>query len=137
VDFVDDINLVAAAGGAEPDVLPKRPGILNTAIARAVDFEHVEGTAFGDFFGFRIVFRKIDARAVGGVEAFGENAGEGSLAGAARADEQVGVCDTVLFDSVGEGLADVFLADDIFKPLRAVFAGYDLIRHKKRLRCKR
>ena len=35
----------------------------------------------------------------------------------------------LLFDGVGERLRDVLLPNDLGEPLRAVFAGYDLIRH--------
>ena len=79
----------------------------------------------------RIVFGKIDLRTARAVQAFGENSREGRLARAARADEQISVGDPVLLDGVGQGLGDMFLADDIRKPLRAIFSGYDLVGHSE------
>ncbi len=64
------------------------------------------------------------------VQAFGEDAGDGGFAGAARAAKQIGVRDALLLDGVGERLGDVFLADDVGETLRAVLSGYDLICHK-------
>ena len=60
-----------------------------------------------------ILFVKINFRAAGAIQAFGEDAGDGGLAGAARAAKQVGVRDALLLDGVGERLRDVFLPDDI------------------------
>ena len=74
-----------------------------------------------------IVVGEIDLRAVGAIEALGEDAGDGGFARAARADEQVGMGDAVLGDGVAQRLRDVLLADDILEPLRAVFARYDLV----------
>ena len=85
--------------------------------------------AFGDFLAARVVVVEVHLRPAGAVEAFGEDAGDGGLAGAARAAEQVGVRDAVLLDGVGERLRDVLLADDVGEPLRAILPGYDLIRH--------
>ena len=79
-----------------------------------------------------IVIGEIDLRAAGAVEAFGENAGDGGLAGAARPAEKIGVGDAVLLDGVGQRLRDVLLADDIGEALRPIFSSYDLIRHAMR-----
>ena len=70
---------------------------------------------------------EIDLRAVGAIEALGEDAGDGRLARAARPDKEVGVGDALLRDGVGQRLGDVLLADDIGESLRAVFARYDLV----------
>src|SRR4029077_307489 len=65
----------------------------------------------------------------GAVEAFGEDAGDGGLARAARAAKEIGVRDAFLLDGVAQRLRDVFLADDVSESLRAILAGYDLIGH--------
>ena len=44
------------------------------------------------------------------------------LAGAARADEEVGVVDAVALDRVGKGAHHVLLADDLIEGLGAVAA---------------
>src|SRR5256885_1155682 len=52
-------------------------------------------------------------RALLAVQAGGEDLGHRGLAGAARADEQVGVVDLALLDRVGERADDVLLTDDV------------------------
>ena len=83
--------------------------------------------ALGDFIGARIIVGEIDLGAVGAIEAFGENPGDGGFAGAARADEEVGVGNAVLGDRIGQRLGDMLLADNVGETLRAVFARYDLV----------
>ena len=103
--------------------------LLDAVVARAVDFQHVQRAAFGDFLAARVVVVEIDFGAAGAVQAFGEDARDGGFAGAARAAEEIGVRDAFLLDGVGERLGDVLLADDVAKALRPIFSGYDLIRH--------
>ena len=115
--------------GAYLHGLAQLADLVDAAVAGAVDFEHVERAAFGDFLAARIVVVEIHLRAAGAVQAFGKNAGDGGLAGAARAAEKIGVGDAVLLDGVGERLRDMLLADDIGETLRAILSGYDLIGH--------
>ena len=107
--------------------------LLDAVVAGAVNFQHVQRAALGDFLHARVVVVEIHLGAAGAIEAFGEDAGDGGLAGAARAAKQVGVGDALLLDGVGERLGDVFLADDVGEPLRAVLSGDDLIGHGKNL----
>ncbi len=132
VDFVNDVDLELRAGGRVFAGLAQLADLLDAVVAGAVNFQHVERAALGDFLAARVVVVEVHLRAAGAVEAFGEDAGDGGLAGAARAAEQVGVRDALLLDGMGERLRDVLLPDDIREALRAVFAGNDLISH---LRC--
>ena len=129
VDFVDDINLEAGRGWGVLDRLAQLAHFVNSPVAGAVDFHYVHRAALGDLPGMRIIVGKIDRRAIGAIEALGENAGDGRLARPAGADKQVGVRDALLGDGVGERLRDVLLSDDIGETLRPVFARYDLVRH--------
>ena len=61
-------------------------------------------------------------RAADAVERAGEDLRHRGLAGAARADEQVGVVDPVALDRVAQRAHDVLLADDLVEGLRAVAA---------------
>ena len=63
-----------------------------------------------------------DGRAVDAVQAGGEDLRHARLAGAARADEQVGVVDLPLLDGVAERAHDVLLTDDVGERARAVAA---------------
>ncbi len=96
VNFVNNINLEARGGRDVLDRLAQFADLVDAAIAGAVDFQHVHRAAFGDFHGARIVVGEIDLGAVGAIEAFGKNSGDGGLARAARADEKVGVGDALL-----------------------------------------
>ena len=129
VDFVDDEDFELRRRRHVFDRLAQLADLLDAVVARAVNFQHVHGTALGDLLAARVGVVEVHLRAGGAVEALGEDAGDGGFAGAARAAEQVGVRDAVLRDGVGERLGDVLLADDIREPLRAIFAGDDLVTH--------
>ena len=131
VNFVNDVDLERRIGGRVFAGLAEFADLLHAVITRAVNFQHVERAAFGDFLHARIIVIEIHLRAAGAVQAFGEDAGNRGFPCAARPAEQVSVRDTFLGDGVGERLGDVFLADDIGETLRAVFSGDDLITHAK------
>src|ERR1019366_4728070 len=103
--------------------------LLHAVVARAVNFQNVERAAIGDFLHARVGVIKINFRPAGAVQAFGEDAGDGGLAGAARAAKETRVRDAFLRDGVGERLGDVLLPDHVGETLRAVFSGDDLIGH--------
>ena len=129
VHLVDDVDLELRRGWRVFHGVAQLADFFDPAIARAVDFNHVQRAAFSNFTTTRIVVGKIHFGAAGAVEALGKDAGDGGFAGAARAAEQVGVGGPVLPDGVGEGLGDVVLADHIVEPLRPILSRYDLIGH--------
>ena len=93
--------------------------------------ERLARAALGDLVALRFVIGKIDLRPVGAVEALGKNPRQGRLAGSPWPAEQVGMRDALAAAGVGQRLADVILTDDIAEALRTVFAGYDLVRHRR------
>ena len=64
-------------------------------------------------------------------ESHGQDAGDRGFADAAMSAEDVAVRDALLRDGILQGAGDVFLADDVGKFLRPVFAGQDLVAHAK------
>ena len=125
VDFVDDVDLEAAAAGPILHVAAQVADLFDAVVAGAVDFEDVDilaggdaATGVADAAGFR-------CRAVDAVEGLGEDAGGRGLADAARAGEEVGVGDAVAFQGVREGLGGGFLADEVGEGLRTVASGED------------
>ena len=120
-------------GGGVLAGLAELADLFHAVVAGAVDFQHVQRAALGDFDAARIGVIKLHLRAARAVQAFGEDAGDGGLACAARAAEEVGVGDALLGDGVGERLGDVLLADHVGETLRAIFAGDDLIGHKNKM----
>ena len=69
------------------------------------------------------------------VQRLGEDARRRGLAGAARADEEIGLREPVLLDGVLERPHDVLLPDDIVEGLRAVFAGENRVAHATTIEC--
>ena len=66
---------------------------------------------------------KVNFRPACAIQAFGKDSGQGCLARSTRADEKGKRERSVLFDRMGEGLRDVFLADDLGKALGADISG--------------
>ena len=129
VNLVDDVDFEFRRGRSVFDRVAQFADFLDAAVAGAVNFDHIQRSAFGNFPAARIVVVEIRLRPARAVEAFGENARDGGLARAARAAEKVGVRDAVLADGVDERLRDVLLAHDVAEPLRPIFSRDDLIAH--------
>ena len=129
VHFVDDVNFVATLGRCITNVVPQLAHLLDAVIARAIDLEHVEAVARGDFLAAIADAARIDRRPVNAVERLGQNARRGSLPDPARADKQIGMREPILFDRVLERLGHVRLADQIVERLRPIFARENLITH--------
>ena len=129
VDFVNDVDLEARAGRGVFAGLAQLANLLHAVIAGAVDLEHVQRAPFGDFLAARVAVVEVRFGAAAAIEAFGEDAGDGGLAGAARAAKQVGVRNPLLLDRAGQRLRDVFLPHHVPEELRAIFASDDLITH--------
>jgi hypothetical protein len=70
--------------------------LLDAIVARAVNLQHVHRRPSVISFTRIVVVVEIHLRAAGAIQAFGEDAGDGRLARAARAAEQIGVRDAVL-----------------------------------------
>ena len=79
--------------------------LLDAVVAGAVDFQHIERAAFGDFLALGIVVVEIDLGSAGAVQALGEDARDGRFARAARAAEQIGMGDALLLDGVARASA--------------------------------
>ena len=93
------------------------------------NLEDIQRAALGYFLAARVFIVEIDLGPAGAVQTFGKNSGDGGLAGAARAAEEVRMGDSLLLNGMGQRLCDMLLADDVAETLRTVFAGYDLIGH--------
>jgi len=66
------------------------------------------------FAALLVIFVKIHLRTAGAVQAFGEDAGNGGLAGAAR-PQKSSMGDALLLDGMGKRLRDVLLATTSLK----------------------
>ena len=129
MNFVNDVDLIPRAGRGILAGLTQLAHLLHAVVAGAVNLEHIERPAFGNFHTTRVIAGEVHFRSVGAIEALGENAGDGGLARAARAAKQVGVGYPLSLNGMGERLRDVLLSHDILEALRPVFTGNDLITH--------
>ncbi len=127
VDFVDDVNFEFGARGGVADGVAQLAYFIDAAVAGAVDFQHVQRAALGDFLAVVALVAGGDGGAFDAIQGLGENAGGGRLADAARADKKVGMGEAFLLDGVFQGRGDVLLSHDLIELLRPPFAGKDLI----------
>ena len=120
VGLVEDVDLPVPAGGGVADALAQLADVVDRAIGGSVHLDHVERAAGGDRYARFALATRRQRRSVDAVERAGEDLGERGLAGAARADEEVGMVDAIALDRVSQGAHHVLLADDLVEGLGAV-----------------
>ena len=120
--LVQDVDPAAALHRRERHVLAQLADVVHRVVRGRVHLDHVERGAGDDRLGGGIVGVEVGARPAARVERAGEQLGHGGLAGAARADEQVGVVDLVELDRVAQRAHDVLLAHHLVEGLGAVAA---------------
>ena len=131
VDFVDDVDLEAAAGGSEGGVGAELADVVDAGVGGGVDLDAVDIVAGGD------AKAGIAGEAGGGggavsgvaVECLGEDSGGAGFAYAACSAEEVAVGDSAGGDGVLEGAGNGFLADEVVEGCGAIPAGQDGVRH--------
>src|SRR5947207_7493032 len=124
VNFVDNVDFEFRRRRRVSYRVAELADFLDPAVAGAVDFNHVERPALGNFDATRVLIIELDLWPAGAIQAFGKDSGDGGLARAARTAEQVGVRGSLLFDGFGEGLRAVLLSDAVTEQFRAVFSRY-------------
>ena len=104
--FVEDVDLVLVAGWAVAGGVAKFADLVDAAIGGGIDFYDVDGVAgldlstrFADFAGL-CVGADLSADGVATVERHGKDAGDGGLADATVAGEDVAVCDALLGERI-------------------------------------
>ncbi len=129
VRFIEQNDFEAVAGGAVAGGVAQLANLVDAAVGGGVDFEHIDGVA-GANFETGVAneaglgggpFRAADL--VPAVERRGQDAGDGGLADAAMAAEDVAVRYAVLRERVQQRTRDVVLPDNIGETERAVLAG--------------
>ena len=128
VGFVQDVDLVFIAGWAVAGGVAEFTDFVDTAVSGGIDLDDVDGVALTDFEAGFAVVAGLGRGALGGaylgpaVEGAGEDAGNGGLADAAVAAEDVAVGDAILGEGVEQGSGDVVLSDDVGEEGGAVLA---------------
>jgi len=133
VHFVDDVDLPGEAGRGVADRLAQLADVVDAAVARAVDLDHVHRPPGGDLAaraalvaGF--VPRPVLSRARA-VDRLGEDPRHRGLPDAAGSGEEVGVGGAAGPQGVAEGARDRLLAGDLGETLRAPLQCEDQVGH--------
>ena len=111
--LVEDVDLAAAADGRVGDALAQIADVVDGVVGGRVHLDHVERGGRGDRQARVAAPARLDGGALLAVQAGGEDLRHRGLAGAARADEQVGVVDLAPLDRVAQRPDDGLLADDV------------------------
>ena len=116
VRFVDDENLVLADDGRVLDAVDNNfADVLDARVGGGVDFKNVHRVAAGDILAAFALATGVQRVAAGAVECAGEDTGTGGLAYTAGAGKKECMMKATPFDSVLEGLCDMFLPDHVVK----------------------
>ena len=121
--FVYDEDLVAAFHGGVADGFAQRAGVFHAVVGRAVNFRHVHMHALSDLAALGAFIARFGAGGMLAIEGFGENAGNGGLAHAARAAQKVGRSGPVLGGGAGKDGFYHVLSRHLGKGLGAVARG--------------
>jgi len=131
VHFVDQVDLEAPTARRVLDIVQQLAGILDLGAAGGVDLDQVDETPFIDFAADRAGPAGRGGDTGFAVQAFGDDARDGSLAYTARAGEQLGMVQALVVQRVDQGLEHMGLADHFAKRARTPFTCKNLITHRK------
>jgi hypothetical protein len=129
MNFVDDIDFEFSTGWGVGNAFPKFLNTFNAPVGGAVDLKDIEAPAFLDFLTNIVIRIEIGFRPFGAVEGFGEDAGGRSFSYTAGPDKKKRMSKTSLRNGVGEGTDNVFLADELGKGARPIFASENEVTH--------
>ena len=127
VRLVHDEDFVTVARRAVADILPQFAHLIDAAIGRRVNLDHVHTVACRHFQATGANSARIRRGAVHAIQAAGHNSRHGSLARAALAAEYVAVRNPPLRDRVLQRRPDMFLTYQFGKGCGTVFSGDNLI----------
>src|ERR1043166_6733157 len=129
VHLVNEIDFVTPFGRRIPNVLSQLPHVLHAVVACAVDFDHVETVAAGDFAAVIAHAAWRNRRSFDAVERLCQNSCRRSFANAARANKKICVREPVLRDRIFQCARDMGLADQIVNCLRPILSSENLVTH--------
>ena len=117
--LVDDVHALFDRGRGENGLLSQGADVVHTVVRGGVELHHVHHGTLGDAAAGGAVAAGVAVHRVFAVDGLRQDARAGGLAGAARADEDIGVGEPSGFYLVFQRLGDVALPDDLVKGLGA------------------
>ena len=96
VHFVDEINFVTSFCWRVANIIAQFPHVLDTVVARAVDFNHVKAIPSCYFAAVVTHATRRHRRSVYAIERLGQNARSRCFADTARTDKKIGMRQTIL-----------------------------------------
>ena len=127
MDFVDDVDLVAAVDRLGKHILGEFAHIAGGVAAGGVHLQHIEVALLGNRPAGFTPAARLPLLRIETVHRLGENTRECGLADAPRPDEEVGVRSPVAENFIAQCPNHMFLPDHVGEALRTPFAGDDLI----------
>ena len=129
MDFVDDIDFEFSTGWGVGNAFPEFLDAFNAPVGGTVDLKYIEASAFLNLLANIVIRIEIGFRSFGAVESFREDAGGGGFSYPAGTDKKKRMGKASLRNGVGEGANDVFLADELGKGARPIFASEHEVTH--------
>ena len=125
--FVDDVDPLFHLGGRKHRLFPQGADVVHAVIGGRVQLHHVHHTALQDAPAGSAAAAGVSVLRMLAVYSPGQDPRAGGLAGAAGADEEIGVGKTSVSHLALQRLGDMLLADDLVKGLWPPFAVQSLI----------
>ena len=125
VHFVDDVNLVPHTTRPHRDVLSQLTYLVDPAVTRAVDLQHIHVIASGHAQTHVTLVARRGCRALHAIKRLGQDAGRGSFSHAASTREKIRMPHAIAGNRLLQRLGHMLLADQLLKTLRPIPPGND------------
>ena len=130
MNFIDDIDFVLRFVWRVINPLPEVADVIHASVAGGINFNDIQGSAFGDCLTHLAGIARFALAFVGeAVDRLGENTSGTGLAGTAWTTEKVGMRDVTAAQGILQCLGYLFLADQLSQGLRTPSTVKDLRSH--------
>ena len=123
VNFIDDVDLVAAPRRPHGNVLPQLADLVDAAIAGGIDLDHIHILSGRHRVAGVAGVARLGCRSLHAFQRLGEDPGGARFAHATGAGEEIRMPDPARYDRPGEPASDVLLPYEFVKPLGPIAPG--------------
>jgi hypothetical protein len=113
VDFINDVDFVTGAAGANIGVGAKLSDLLDPPIAGSIEFQYIDILTKRNGLANIAFIARRDGWTLVAIQALGKDPRRGRFPDSPCAGEQIGVPNPVLSYRIGEGLGDMPLTDQV------------------------